>query len=364
MHLTWIALGDFRSYPSLEWRPVPGVNLLVGENGAGKTNLLEAIGYLASLRSFRGAPDEAMVGFDAGSAVVRGEVVDADATALIEIELRRRGGKRALVNRQRLPRSADLLGHVRMVAFLPEDLDLVKRGPSHRRAMLDDLAVQLWPGSHLDQAEYDRAVRQRNAFLKQGADDPVTLGVWDERLAQAGGKVMVRRSRALEAVSSHLAEAHEEIAGVDVEVGVSYGSEWGGTLDPSVSAGEHADTLARALEGRRRVDRERRITTVGPHRDDPVLLIGGHDARHHASQGEQRTLALAIRLASHRAIRDVAGIRALLLLDDVYSELDPGRSAALTRALPEAQTFVTTAHPAEVPLVGWSWEVVEGAVRA
>lgn len=363
MRLAWIALGEFRSYRSLEWRPDAGVNLLVGENGAGKTNLLEAIGYLASLRSFRGAPDEAMVGFEAEASVVRGEVVDGDASALIEIELRRRGGRRAFVNRQRLPRSADLLGHVRMVAFLPEDLDLVKRGPAHRRSMLDDLAVQLWPGSHLDQAEYDRAVRQRNAFLKQGVDDPVTLGVWDERLAQAGGKVMVRRARAVQAIASHLARAHAEIAGVDVEVGLSYRSEWGGRLDPTVSAGEQTTALAAALETRRRADRERRITTTGPHRDDPVLVLAGRDARYHASQGEQRTLALAVRLASHRAILDVAGVRALLLLDDVYSELDPLRSTALTRALPEAQTFVTTAHPAEVPLTGRGWDVREGTIR-
>ncbi len=303
-----------------------------------------------------------MVAFEAEAAVVRGEVSDGDATALIEIELRRRGGRRAFVNRQRLPRAADLLGHVRTVAFLPEDLDLVKRGPAHRRAVLDELAVQLWPGSHPDQAEYERAVRQRNAFLKQGADDSVTLGVWDERLAQAGGKVMVRRARALRAVRRRLAEAHAEIAGSDAAVDLAYASDWGGTLDPEVSAAEHAAVLAAALEARRRTDRDRRVTTAGPHRDDPVLLLGGHDARHHASQGEQRTLALALRLASHRAIEDVTGVRALLLLDDVYSELDPGRSEALTRSLPEAQTFVTTAHPADVPLRGRVWSVAAGTV--
>lgn len=362
MHLAWISLAEFRSYTALEWTPDPGVNVLVGQNGAGKTNLLEGIGYLSTLRSFRRAPDEAMVAFDAESAFVRGEVVDGESSSVIEIELRRRGGRRALVNTQRLARAADLLGHVRLVAFLPEDLDIVKRGPSYRRDFLDDLAVQLWPGSHLDQAEFDRALRQRNAFLKHGGHDELTLSVWDERLSQAGGKVMSRRARAMQAVLVHLAEAHAKVAGDDDGVGLEYRSDWGGTLDPAVSVGEHAETLAAALAERHRHDRDRRVTSAGPHRDDPVLMLGGHDARYQASQGEQRTISLALRLASHLAITEVAGISAVLLLDDVFSELDPERAGALTGALPRAQTFVTTAHPQDVPLPGRWWTVAGGAV--
>lgn len=362
MHLAWISLAEFRSYTALEWTPDTGVNVLVGHNGAGKTNLLEGIGYLSTLRSFRRAPDEAMVAFEAESAYIRGEVVDGDSSSVIEIELRRRGGRRALVNTQRLARAADLLGHVRLVAFLPEDLDIVKRGPSYRREFLDDLAVQLWPGSHVDQAEFDRALRQRNAFLKHGADDDLTLSVWDERLSQAGGKVMARRARAVQATLAHLSDAHATVAGGTATVGVDYRSDWGGTLDPDVSSGEHASVLAAELAGRRSHDRERRVTSVGPHRDEPILLLNGHDARYQASQGEQRTIALALRLASHLAILDVAGVSAVLLLDDVFSELDPERAGALTGALPRAQTFVTTAHPQDVPLPGRWWTVSEGVV--
>lgn len=364
MRLEWLSLAGFRSYDEIRWEPSPEVNVLVGSNGAGKTNLLEAVSYVATLKSFRGAPEEALVAFDHEAAFVRGSVVSADATSLIEVEIRRRGGRRAMVNRQRLSRTADLLGHVRMVAFLPEDLDLVKRGPSLRRDLIDAAAVQLWPGSHLDQTEYDRAVKQRNAFLRQGVDDPTTLAVWDERLAQAGAKVMSRRARAVTALRPHVRAAHVEIAASDADVDIDYTSEWGGALDPSIPVGDFVASLLEALRRRHRNDRERRVTTVGPHRDEPVLLLGSRDSRHHASQGEQRTLALALRVAAHRAITDLTGTAPILLLDDVYSELDPDRGGALTRALPRAQTLVTTAHPGDVPLEGTVWSVAGGAVSA
>ncbi len=362
MRLDWLTLAGFRSYAQLEWRPDPGVNVVVGRNGAGKTNLLEAVGYLGSLRSFRGAPEQALVGFDVESAYIRGQVTAGTSEALIELELRRRGGRQARVNTQRLARTSDLLGHVRFVTFLPEDLDIVKRGPGYRRDFLDSTAVQLWPGSHLDQADFDRALRQRNAFLKQGDRDDVTLGVWDERLAHAGGKVMARRARTVAALADHLSEVHSDIAQSEISVGFDYVSGWKGELDARVSPAEFSQRLSEALSEARRRDRERRVTTVGPHRDEPILLLGDHDSRHHASQGEQRTMTLSLRVASHRAITELIDLPPILLLDDVYSELDPQRSEALTRSLPDAQTLVTTADPNDVPLEGVSWTVGEGAV--
>ncbi len=363
MQLDWLTLAGFRSYAQLEWQPDPGVNVIVGRNGAGKTNLLEAVGYLGSLRSFRGAPDHALVGFDAENAYLRGQIASGAAQSLIELELRRRGGRQARVNTQRLARTADLLGHVRFVTFLPEDLDIVKRGPSHRRDFLDATAVQLWPASHLDQADFDRALRQRNAFLKQYDRDEVTLGVWDERLAQAGGKVMARRARTVDAISDQVASVHADIAGSEASVGFDYVSGWKGELDPTVSPSEFAQRLTDALGEARKRDRERRVTTVGPHRDEPMLMLDGHDSRYHASQGEQRTLTLSLRVASHRAIADLIDRSPILLLDDVYSELDPERAAALTRSLPEAQTLVTTADPRDVPLEGISWSIEGGTVE-
>lgn len=362
MRLDWLTLAGFRSYGQLEWQPDAGVNVIVGRNGAGKTNLLEGVGYLGSLRSFRGAPDHALVGFDAESSFLRGQVAAGEAEALIELELRRRGGRNARINTQRLGRSSDLLGHVRFVTFLPEDLDIIKRGPAYRRDVLDATAVQLWPGAHLDQAEFDRAVRQRNAFLKQGDRDDVTLGVWDERLAQAGGKVMARRARTVAALVAHIAAVHADISESNSVVGFDYVSGWKGELDATISPGEFTQRLSEALLESRRRDRERRVTTVGPHRDEPIVLLDGHDSRYHASQGEQRTITLSVRVAAHIAVTELIGRAPILLLDDVYSELDPRRSAALTRALPTAQTLVTTADPDDVPLEGVAWEVEPGRI--
>lgn len=363
MKLDWVALEGFRSYTELEWHPDPGVNVLVGPNGAGKTNLLEAVGYLANLRSFRGVSDDGLIHHDADSGVVRGQVESGDASSLIEVELRRNGPRRALVNRSRLGRTADLLGYIRVVTFLPDDLDIVKRGPGYRRAFLDAVAIQLWPGSYLDQAEFQRALRQRNVFLKQRSNDMVTLSVWDERLAQAGAKVMARRARAASVLLPHLVSAHTEIADDQSEIGVRYESDWGGDLNPGITVSEFAARLAQVLGERRSRDLERRVTTSGPQRDEPIFTHDGYDLRYHGSQGEQRTIALSLRLASHRAVEASTGAPPLLLLDDVYSELDPQRAEALTHALPLSQTLVTTADPAQVPLEGASWQVREGTVK-
>ncbi len=361
MRLDWIAVSGFRSHAHLEWHPDPGTNLIVGRNGAGKTNLLEAVGYLATLRSFRGAPDEALVAHDAESAIDRGQVESFETSTLIEVEIRRRGGRKALVNTRRLARTTDLLGHVRLVSFLPDDLEMVKGGPGERRALLDDLAVQIWPASHLEQAEFDRALRQRNAFLKQGDRDPMTLSVWDERLSIAAGKVAVRRARVAQLLGPRLESAYRDVAGAPDAIGFDYRSDWGGSLDPTVSAAEFTDMCRKALADGRRADQERRLTLRGPHRDDPVLRLEEHDLRYHGSQGEQRTAALATRLASHLVVEETVGESPILILDDVFSELDGERSAALAKALPvHGQAFISSAQRADIPLEGRLWHLDAG----
>lgn len=364
MILEWIELASFRSYTELTFRPDPSVNVLVGANAIGKTNLLEAVSYLASLRSFRGAPDEALVALGADAAIIRGEVAHRSSTSLVEIELPRQGRRRVQVNRQRLAKTTDLLGHLRMVVFLPDDLDTIKRSPSYRRDFIDAVCVQLWPGSHLDQADYDRALRQRNSLLRQmGRDaDPVTLGVWNERLARAGGTVMVRRAKAMELLATHVDAAYQALAGAATPVTIGYESQWGGSLDAGVGAEEWSARLWAALEASERADKDRRTTTVGLHRDEPTFALAGRPSRTHASQGEQRTLVLALRLASHHAVSATAGISPLLVLDDVFSELDLQRARALAEALPQAQTFITTARDEEVPVLGRRWSVTGGGV--
>lgn len=364
MKVEWLSLGNFRSYKSLEWKPEPGVNILVGPNGAGKTNLLEAIAYLATLRSFRHAPDSALIADDAEAAIVRAGVSEEDRQRLIEIEIPVKGGRRTQVDKQRLRRTSDLLGVVRVVAFLPEDLELVKRGPAFRRDLLDEIAVQLWPAAYVEQAEFDRSLRQRNAFLKTGHRDDLSLDVWDARLAQAGGKVALRRARVIESIAPKLALAYQDIARSEVVADIEYLTSWPSVGFLGGSAAEFTETMISGFKDSRRADYERRVTTIGPQRDEPIFLLDGHDSRLHGSQGEQRTMALAVKLAAHRLIADATDAPPILLLDDVFSELDPHRSDALAASLPtDTQTLITSARPDEVPVGGITWTVDGGLSR-
>ena len=362
MRLSWLTLSHFRSYQQLDWRPDEGVNVLVGANAAGKTNAIEAVSYLATLRSFRGATEQTLIDDAADAAVVRGEIDRGESDVLIEVEIPREGRRRAQVNRQRLSRLADLLGHVRSVAFLPDDLDIIKRSPGYRRDFFDATAVQIWPVAAGDQQDYERALRQRNTLLKQSGRqvDRVTLAVWDDRLSQAGGRLMARRQQAIAAVVGEMERVYNQLAPATHTVDVDYRSTWGADLGAGAAA--HAGRLKSALEAAQRADMDRRVTTVGPHRDDPVIRLSGRDSRTRASQGEQRTLTLAMRIAAHRAVEDMIGEPPLLLLDDVFSELDMRRAAALADALPSAQTFITTARDEEVPLEGRRWNVREGTI--
>lgn len=364
MNVDWLSLTQFRSYDSLEWSPDPGVNLLIGRNGSGKTNLLESVGYLARLKSFRSVPDKALIGDEADTAVIRAGISSEERDRLIEIELPRQGQRRAQVDKTRLKRTADLLGVVRVIAFLPEDLDLVKRGPGLRRDLLDDIAVQLWPAAYLDQSEFDRSLRQRNAFLKSGDRDEATLAVWDSRFGQSGGRVMARRSKVIDLLAPFLAEAYEAVAKDDAAAGFTYEPVWWDGALGTASAGDYAIAISKGLEMSRAMDYERRMTTIGPHRDEPGFSIEGHPARTHGSQGEQRTLALAVKLAAHHAVQDSVGEPPILLLDDVLSELDPERSESLAGALPaEAQTLITSARPEDIPITGSVWKVDNGVTR-
>ncbi len=362
MVIRWVTLADIRSYRALEWHPDPTVNLLVGPNGAGKTNLMEAIGYLPSLRSFRGVPDDGLISYEADSGVIRAGLGWGDNGHLVEIEIFRNRSRRVQVDRHRLRRASDLGEVIRTVTFLPEDVDLIKRGPGRRRDLLDEVAVQLWPVSALDQSEFAKALRQRNAFLKQRERDEVTLGVWDARLAQSAGRVLSRRVRAMELLQPEMERAYRDISTSDIHVDIEYRAEWVDKTDPTIPAGVYEKALADALLGTRHRDMERRLTLVGPHRDDPVLLLDGHDSRVHGSQGEQRTYALAIRLATQRVITEFVGVPPVLLLDDVFSELDRDRAHALAELLPDTQTFISSARPEDVPVTGREWRSHDGSV--
>ncbi len=362
MALTWLALAGFRSYPQLRWGPAPEINLLVGPNGVGKTNLLEAVGFLFTASSFRKASDVAMVAGDREMASVRGEM-GADTPHTVEMLLHRRDRRRVLLNGARLSRMTELQKVGRMLAFVPEHLGLVKGGPARRREWLDETAALLRPAAQADQSEYQKALRQRNAFLKSGdRDDLITLEVWDHRTALSGARVMAARARAFCEVRAFLADAVAAIAGIDERISIDYRSAWGGALDAGVEASSWQERLQAALVHSRTTDFRVGATTVGPHRDEPVVTLNGFDARTYASQGEQRTLALALRLGAYQPVEKAAGSRPVLVLDDVFSELDEQRGQALVEWLPATQIFISAVDEQRAPVGGKVWRVSPGKV--
>ena len=354
MQVRTLWLTDFRSYTSTELDLAPGLTALVGANGEGKTNLLEALAWLATLSSFRGAPTEALVRRGAPFAVVRALAEREGRELLIEAQLQPNGRNRVLVNRQPLRRARDLLGSLRVSVFTPDDLVIVKGGPGERRRFLDDALVSLHPRNDALRSQVDKVLRQRNALLKQtgGRLDEgaaFTLDVWDAKLAEAGAALAAARIDLLDRMRPVLAATYDALARRPALVTARYEAAWArpgdleGSSDPDARRAALTAALADALAKARTDDVRRGVSTVGPHRDDVVLSIGDGPARTQASQGEQRTLALALRLAVHHVVTAAAESPPVLLLDDVFSELDPDRSTALLANLPEGQTLLTTA---------------------
>jgi DNA replication and repair protein RecF len=335
--VTRLELVDFRNYREAAFDFHPGITAVVGLNGQGKTNLAESMAYLSSLDSFRGAPTEALIRVGADTAVVRATVAHPDGReVLVELELSRHGRNRVQVNKQRLGRARDLLGIMRVTVFSPDDLFLVKGGPNERRRFLDDTLVALALKYDAMRLELDRIVKQRNTLLKQAGgrltdELEVTLDVWDMKFAEVGDQFGHARAVLVARLTPMVQEAYEQLADRPSSVELRYEPAW------------RRSGLAVALAQARADDVRRGVSSVGPHRDDVDLFIGGLPGRTHASQGEQRTMALALRLAAHRMVAEKAGSSPVLVLDDVLSELDPLRCAALLRHLPPGQVVLTTA---------------------
>ncbi len=370
MHLAWLELDRFRSYERLRFEPDPGINVLIGRNGAGKTNILEAVGYLSMQKSFRRTPDSALVRAGDERAVIRGGFGDTSGTFDIAVEIPLSGRRQVLVNGKRPNRLSDVAITAPMVAFLPDDLDLVKRGPTLRREYLDDLGAQLVPTVGADQREYEKAVRQRNSLLRQDGrnTDPMSLDVWDVRVAESGGRVLANRIKLLGRLCDRLTAAYRTVGGSPRETLLPfYGSSWVdvGEIQDGMEPGfeGYASRLLKALEERRGRDMEMRSTSAGPHRDDPGFRLDGRDVRVQASQGEQRSVALSLRVAAYQLLDQRHGRPPILLLDDVFSELDPGRADGVTELLPLGQVFVTSARDDEVPEMGKRWRVTNGMLK-
>jgi DNA replication and repair protein RecF len=473
VHLTRLALIDFRSYAGAELSLEPGVSTLLGPNGQGKTNLVEAAAYVATLGSHRVATDAPLVRSGAERAILRAAVTSRDRDSLVEIEINPGRSNRARLNRAPVTRPRQVLGVLRTVLFAPEDLALVKGDPEQRRRFLDDLLVASAPRYAGVRADYERVLRQRTALLKSlrghpgragrsgarayahagapreaapggtghnvegqnglsqdgtdrdgagrdgtdrdgagrdgtgrdgagrdgagrdgtGQDGtgtgqdraprngrPVlagpaarTLDVWDEHLATAGAELLAARIALTATLRPLVARSYSAVAGAGaVEAGISYRQSLrmpgpSGTAEPAeptADAARLADGLREALAAARGEELERGVCLVGPHRDDLELRIGDLPARGYASHGESWSMALALRLSAFDALRD-GGEDPVLLLDDVFAELDTGRRERLAGLVAGAeQVLVTAAVPADVPaaLHGARFDVGDGRV--
>ncbi len=334
-----LELTDFRNYTAARFELQAGTTAIVGDNGQGKTNVAESLAYLATLASFRRVPVDALIRVGADQAIVRATIRHDDGRELlVEAEINRSGRNRVLVNRQRLAKSRELLGVLRVTVFSPDDLELIKGGPGERRDFADDLLVALHVKNDRLRSDLDRVLRQRNTLLKQAGGrltDEIgfTLDVWDAKLAELGEATGRARAALLDAIRPGTEQAYRELAGRPTDLTLDYDPPW------------RRVGLTEALLESRADDIRRQISLVGPHRDEIGLSVNGLPARTHASQGEQRTLALALRLAGHRLVAERTGSPPVLVLDDVLSELDPTRSDALLRHLPPGQVILTTAGP-------------------
>lgn len=331
-------LVDFRNLAHALFEPLPDALTVVrGENGAGKTSLLEAIGYLSTGRSFRAPAREVLVRSGSARAVVRGEIDAGGRRVLTEIEIAPPRRDRVQLNRQLVRSPAELLESLRVTVFGPDDLVLVKGGPGERREYLDGVLESTQPRLVRVRQTLERALRQRAVVLRQASgrltpDITSTLDVWDAQLATAGAALVEAREALVARLGPVVAERFSELTGLSGELTLTYRRSFRGML-------------AEALAASRDEDVRRGVTSVGPHRDELSIDFDALDARTRLSQGRQRAVTLALRLGAHHVVEQVTGVRPVLLLDDAFSELDEIAAAALARELPPGQAVLTTAGP-------------------
>jgi DNA replication and repair protein RecF len=371
MHVRALAVTDFRSYADADLTLRPGVTTLVGRNGQGKTNLVEALVYLATLGSHRVGVDAPLVRAGAERAVVRAAVVRDERETRMEIEITPGKANRARLGGSPVPRARELLGTLRTVLFAPEDLAVVKGDPGERRRFLDDLLVARAPRYAAVRSDYDRVLKQRNALLKSAGTarrsgaSLATLDVWDSHLATAGAALLAGRHRLVAALQPLLTEAYAAVSESPRPAVAAYSTSLPRPGDTSTDVDELVSLLAKALAESRQAELDRGVTLVGPHRDDLVLSLADLPARGYASHGESWSMALALRLAAYDLLSADGG-EPVLVLDDVFAELDGGRRDALARRVAGAeQVIITAAVAADVPaaLAGDRFDVEAGQVR-
>ena len=358
MRIESLELRDFRNYDTLRLEPGRALTVLVGPNAVGKTNVIEALQLVTSTLSFRRPKWEDLVRWDAGEARVSLFARRGNRRLDTALDITTEGKRVYTVNGQVRRKLSDVTGLLPSVVFTPDDLDMVKGPSEKRRSSIDDLGEQISATYGSLRRDYARVVRQRNALLKEGVPG-AQAEVWDEQLVTLGSRLVSHRERLLARVMSAASAAYDDMAGGE-PLTWSYSDRCGlpdGREQGQLSQQDAALALRQALKERGEDERRRLVTLVGPHRDDIVFYVGGREARTYASQGQQRTVALAWKLAEVQVVHDVLRRRPVLLLDDVMSELDADRRAALSSLVTaDTQTFITTTN-----LGYFSDKLLEGA---
>ncbi len=364
MYVRRLELVDVRSYPRVGVDLEPGPNVLIGPNGVGKTNLVEALGYVATLASHRVSTDAPLVRVGAATGVIRCAIVHESRELLVELEIVPGKANRARLGRSPARRPRDILGALRLVLFAPEDLALVRGEPDQRRRYLDDLLTARQPRFAAVRADYERVLKQRNALLRTaylarkvggGRGDLSTLQVWDQHLAEHGAQLLRARLGLVEQLAPYLEDAYQQVS---AGVGKAVAEYRASVPEPT------AESMLAALEEVRADEIARGTTLAGPHRDDLVLRLGDLPVKGYASHGESWSYALALRLAGYALLR-ADGIEPVLILDDVFAELDTGRRDRLAQLIGDAaQVIITCAVEADVPasLRGARYLVAPGEV--
>ncbi len=379
MYTRHLSVADFRSWTSADLPLSPGINVLIGRNGVGKTNLVEALGYLATLSSHRVSGDIPLIRRGADRAIVRATVVHDGRELMLEVEITAGKANRARLNRSPVTRARDILGILRTVLFAPEDLALVRGDPSERRRFLDEVLIMRAPRFAGIKSDYDRALKQRNSLLKSagaarrrssetsGGTDLSTLEVWDEQLAGYGATLLSARLRLVEEIRPHVVAAYADLAPNSEPADLVYRSSLGESL-PTAGATSTEAELAAAfmaeMQRLRRAELERGICLVGTHRDDLDLILGDGMAKGYASHGESWSFALALKLGGFGLLRS-DGVDPVLILDDVFAELDSSRRSRLASLVSDAdQVLITAAVGADVPmeLLGAHFLIEDGTV--
>ncbi len=361
MFVRHLGLRDFRSWSEVDLELTAGRTVFIGPNGFGKTNLVEALWYCATLGSHRVANDAPLVRAGTDRAIVSTIVVNDGRELAVDLEIVAGRANKARLNRAPTRSAREILGAVRAVLFAPEDLALVRGDPSERRRYLDELATVRRPRIAAVRADYDKVLRQRTALLKSAAggrfrSDPTlldTLEVWDGHLAEHGAELMAARLELVNLLAPQVEKAYQVLAPASRPAAIVYRPSTGALAYPGpAGVAECREALEAALTRRRDAELERGMCLVGPHRDDLELILGDQPAKGFASHGESWSMALALRLAAYELLRTEGG-EPVLILDDVFAELDNSRRRALTSAVAGAEQVLVTAAVAEDIPADW-----------